>query len=544
MASLQQPFVSYFIAQNASQSQGTAAQVLTAVDDFIHSHSPSTLVLGAIFATTIAVSLHVVLKNSVLHPLRNVPGVWFAGLTSWYEFYFDVIRNGTYIHYWDDWHKSYNSSIIRVSPNHVHVNDPEFYKKLFAIGSPFRKARCFYHAFGLSSAIGSEWDPKTHHRHRAAMNPGFSPKSLASFTPTILRHTRGSMDDIAARGRKGMAIIVPRHAKSLTVDVVSEVTFGRPLGLIGSLDEEPIVLRDLSAFMSQFHMVKHIPAWRWLLTNIPGGLSKQLMPGYFDLREKALDCVNELIEERKNQNRSQEEYTEGAGFIFELLLRPNPKKGYKPPDAAAMVDEGCAFIVGGSDTTGFTIEAVTYTVLKYPGVFQRLREELDAASSIIKDDFDIHGILRLPWLSAVIKETMRLFTPTPGPLPREVPPEGVQVGPYFLPGGTIVSHSLQSLHHNPDIFPDPESFKPERWLGEQGTKLTEWWNPFSRGTRSCIGQYLALNEIHSFIAHLFLRFDLELFQTDERSVEWVEHMFTKFRDPIQVKVRKDRWAEL
>ena len=98
--------------------------------------------------------------------------------------------------------------------------------------------------------------------------------------------------------------------------------------------------------------------------------------------------------------------------------------------------------------------------------------------------------------------------PVPGCLPREVPPEGVNVGGAFLPGGvsdevyevhiqenfrqlnrfqTVVSMSHISIQMNENIFPSPEKFIPDRWLGDEGSSLERWNVAFSKGPRQCIG---------------------------------------------------------
>lgn len=102
---------------------------------------------------------------------------------------------------------------------------------------------------------------------------------------------------------------------------------------------------------------------------------------------------------------------------------------------SVLIDEGCAFITGGSDTTGSTMENATYLILRHPGCLHKLRQELDEASPHIKDTFNLRHVLQLPFLSAIIKETLRLYTPAPSPLPRTVPDTGVTIHGHFLPGG-------------------------------------------------------------------------------------------------------------
>ncbi|KAL2839750.1 cytochrome P450 [Aspergillus pseudoustus] len=514
-------------------------------DGFQHNR-PDEIVLTVALAGAIAAALWAVINNSVLSPLRGIPGPWLAGATSWYEFYYDVIKNGTYAHQHSKMHRQYNSTVIRISPNHVHVADPEFFRTLFAMGtagSRFRKAKYFYNSIGISAAIGSHVDVEAHHHHRSAMAVGFTTKSIQAFDTTIVGYARQIMDIIAARGRDGTPVILSHHARAYTIDVIAKLSFGKHAGAMQEVGPEPPTIMAMDDFPMQFNFTKHFPSWQIILSALPTSVSKRIAPGMHYISELGTELVSDLINQRAKEGRSDEEYQEGKGAIFECLLKPSPKKQYVPPDMTGLVQEACSFLVGGSDTTGLTLQAIALLVLRNPDTLRRLREELDGASSALgKDHFDVLEVSKLPWLTAVIRESMRLYPATPGPLPREVPPDGIHVGKYFLPGGTIVSSSLLSLHYNPAIFPDPEQFKPERWLGQAGADLLEWWNPFSRGPRSCLGRQIAWHELATYIALLFWRFDLELHQSDERNLEWTEHMFTKLKAPVQVKIINDRLA--
>lgn len=100
---------------------------------------------------------------------------------------------------------------------------------------------------------------------------------------------------------------------------------------------------------------------------------------------------------------------------------------------------------------------------------------------------------RLSYLDAIIKETLRLYAPLPASEPRSCPID-IKIDGNLIPAGTVVSMSPYTLHRNPDVFPDPLKFNPERWLGQCGdlVEMKKWFWAFSSGGRMCIGlQYVS-----------------------------------------------------
>jgi cytochrome P450 len=94
----------------------------------------------------------------------------------------------------------------------------------------------------------------------------------------------------------------------------------------------------------------------------------------------------------------------------------------------------------------------------------------------------------LEYLDAVLKETLRLYAPLPASEPRSLPTYSVIDG-FQIPAGTVVSMSPYTLHRNPDVFPDPLVFNPERWLGDpkEVAEMKKCFWAFSSGGRMCIG---------------------------------------------------------
>jgi cytochrome P450 len=126
-----------------------------------------------------------------------------------------------------------------------------------------------------------------------------------------------------------------------------------------------------------------------------------------------------------------------------------------------------------------------------------------------------HKLESCRYLKATIEETLRFSPSLPGVLPREVLPGGLMVdNRFFFPPGVEVSVPVYALHHNAQYFPDPDVWKPERWLpnevGEEGVKKSyEAFTPFSYGSRQCIGKRLTYVELWITVARAVYLFDME-----------------------------------
>jgi cytochrome P450 len=138
-----------------------------------------------------------------------------------------------------------------------------------------------------------------------------------------------------------------------------------------------------------------------------------------------------------------------------------------------------SLIIAGSDTTANTLTYLTWEVCRNPDIKRKLLEEL----SRLPEDYNESHLRELSYLDHVIDETLRVHSIVPGVLPRVVPPEGANIGGYWLNGGTGVAAQAYTMHRNEDIFPGPYTFNPMRW--ENTTKaMKESFMPFGRGSRS------------------------------------------------------------
>eukprot|EP01133_Synstelium_polycarpum_P017236 gene17236-20541_t len=171
------------------------------------------------------------------------------------------------------------------------------------------------------------------------------------------------------------------------------------------------------------------------------------------------------------------------------------------------------FIVAGMETSASTIEWLILFMVNYPQIQERARKEiLNAANG--KSAIDLSHRVHMPYLSAVIKEVMRIKPIASLGLPRSAK-DSIVIDGVFIPQGTQMIMNIYALHHDPALWPDPEVFKPERFLGCDPQQYSDKYIPFGCGPRSCIGRTLSEDEIFLASANILLNFKLSS-QTGEK----------------------------
>lgn len=238
--------------------------------------------------------------------------------------------------------------------------------------------------------------------------------------------------------------------------------------------------------------------------------------------------------------------------IFHELLQPDSLLPTQDRTLTHLVGEAQAIVAAGQVTTTHFLNTTAYHILSQPKILKQLQQELktamDGKSSFLPP---LQTLEKLPYLSAIILEGYRLSYGVTHRLQRISPDEDLiyedkknehhQKKTYVIPRGTPMSMTSIFMHENPQIFPRPKEFEPERWLDSDSSsspsdgaspsaskqhRLSNYLVNFSKGTRGCLGQHLASAEIHLTLAAIFSgkRFELELYQTTREDID-VEHDF-------------------
>lgn len=179
-----------------------------------------------------------------------------------------------------------------------------------------------------------------------------------------------------------------------------------------------------------------------------------------------------------------------------------------PLSDADIREEVDTFMFEGDDTTSSGVSHALYSISRHPAVQAKLYEELQ---QVLGKDREAPAsqaqLQQLKYLECVIKETMRLYPPVPaiGRYTRK----DLKIGEQTIPANTSIYLVFYFAHRDPKHFPDPLSFKPERFLEDTSDdRQTFTYLPFSAGPKNCIGQKFAMLEMKALISKVLRYYEL------------------------------------
>ncbi|KAI0871064.1 putative flavonoid 3-hydroxylase [Hypoxylon argillaceum] len=479
----------------------------------------------------------IVIYRLFFHTLARFPGPKIAAATAWYETYHDLKPpGGQFMKKINELHDIYGP-IVRISPEEVHIRDSKFVEVLFAGPGQGKRDKhvAGAHAAGTPQGVFGTQAHDVHRRRRAALNPLFSKTGAAAAESMIYDKA-----DLLVRRvdeqiiRDGFSDLRKVFA-ALAVDVVSEYISGRSAGLLE--DEAKTtqwhdsirVLAFTIPVVRQFNWIMPLSMAlpRWLMNRLAPEMA--LATGVHDEREAEARMAIQLHAQDAPTQKSSD--YRAAPLHHLAVYRTLLSNDVLPPSEKEynrMSHEAVTILAAGGETTTSALTAAVYFV--YSDKETILPKLLAELGSIINDENPrppIAKLEKLPYLTAVIKETLRITTLT-GRLTRVAPEDTLTYGKWSIPAGTAIGMNLRDVSLDPEIFPEPTKFDPERWLpGNPNLDLcNRYYMPFSRGTRSCVGLNVAYAELYIVLATLFRAVDFDLHDTvRERDVDFVRDFF-------------------
>ncbi|KAG6357388.1 hypothetical protein INS49_013265 [Diaporthe citri] len=468
------------------------------------------------------------LVNAWRHPLSRFPGPFLAGLSD-----FSHCRRflgGRQPYEILKLHEKYGP-VVRVAPNELSFNTAQSWRDIYEKKkghATFIKSD-FYDGGNFAAeahSIVSVRDPDEHANMRRYLRDAFSDRSLREQEYLISEVIDRFVERIGEEGKDKAGIDIVRWFNLATFDIIGSLAFGQSFDGIKSGTEHPwvaIVVKSLrmGAFADCF---KRFPLIGKVFTTVFPGLLKKLIE---DTRRHEANTMD-LVQKRINQT------TDRKDFLTKILEHRQTDNLSDAQIAAHSSD----FVIAGSETTATALSCITYYLQRSPEILHTLQKEIRTSFKSYGEISDA-STATLEYLKAVILEGMRMYPPLPFPLPRVVPREGGIVDGHFVPGGTVVSTNPLAASMSAENFHDPWVFDPKRWMDTKNNDILDASQPFSLGSRICMGQSLGWMEMRTILAKMHYKYDLELV---DNSLDWhaQSEMHTLWQKPVMNVVVRPR----
>ncbi|KAI0047901.1 cytochrome P450 [Auriscalpium vulgare] len=382
-------------------------------------------------------------------------------------------------------------------------------------------------------------------RYRRLLHTGLSPRATSGYASLIEAEARTLGAGLRDRPRD-----VAAHVRRNAGAVIMKLTYGWTVqgdeDYFVKLIEEAFVVGKKANAMGAW-MVDAVPAMRHIPDWFPGAYFKRRAHEFREF----LSLTDSAPFEWAKTQLATEKYTES---FTSRHLRPEDGHSVDAEEEDAIKWCSAALYVGGADTTVSALTSFFYAMSLYPDVQKRAQAELDA---LLSSEHRLPRVADLPYLphtQAIVKEVLRWAPVAPLGLPHCLTDNDTYMD-YSIPKGTVVFANIWAIMHDPERYPDPFRFDPERFIPDPSkSAISEQPDPrkfaFGFGRRICPGAHFAETSLQLNIATILTLFDISKPTDDEgreieSEVEWSTGVTTHILNlACDVKLRSPEAAAL
>jgi cytochrome P450 len=315
----------------------------------------------------------------------------------------------------------------------------------------------------------------------------------------------------------GQVLPVDQALTQLTLRIIAKTMYG--VDIAEETAEIGYNMKEaLSVMEAQLKMNFVPPAW------LPTKLNRRFNKAYQNIS----DILRRSIRERQATGRDE-------GDLLSMFLSVRDDEG-QPMSEQQLLDECLTLFVAGHETTAAALTWACYLLAKYPEVTQQLCAQIDEVLGGEAITFD--KLPALPLLEAVVKETLRLYPPAYG-FGRTVIEPFTAAGTTF-DKGTILLFNSYVTHHRPDLYAEPDAFRPERFMDKATEPDRYAYYPFGAGPRICLGNMFAMLEAQVILATMLQHVQLELAVT--KPVEMATLVTLRPKEALLMRVEERPFA--
>ncbi|XP_058071407.1 cytochrome P450 93A2-like [Magnolia sinica] len=394
---------------------------------------------------------------------------------------------------------------------HIVVSSPEAAREFLrthelAFASRPQSIAIRYLGYGGHGFAFAPYGPYWKFMRKLCMSAVLSGRSLGNFLPIKQEEIQGFLQLLSRASAKGKAVNVGEELKLMVGDVISRMSMRRRCsGTESKADEIRTLVDDVSKLLMEFNVADYIGFCR----NMDFlGLGTRLKVTHQRFDEIMEEIVREH-EEKKEKGR--DDYVKD---LMDILLEISEDEG---ADMKLTREHIKAFIrdifTAGTATTALGMEWTLAELINNPRVLKKAREEIDSVVGkhrLVQES----DILNLPYMQAIVKETLRLHPTDPIIIRESI--QDCKINGYDIPAKSGVFINIWAVGRDPNHWENPLEFHPERFIDENGRTQIDLrgqhyhFLPFGSGRRGCPGTTLALQLIETTIAAMVQCFDLKI----------------------------------
>lgn len=330
--------------------------------------------------------------------------------------------------------------------------------------------------------------------HKLLM-PAFSTRAIKAYQVEMGLITQKTIK-LFEQFAPGEDVDIVNWTTNLTFETIGKIGFGYDFHLLDDIKAppHPFIVAMMNCLKIAFARFKQ------------PGLMKMMPLKQNRVFDEGVDLmhsiVDEVVMERKKSPDAKDSEKDLLGFMLNACDENN--LGLSDENIR---DQVITFLIAGHETTSATLAFTIYELSQNKDIQRRVLQEI-ANAGITHDVLPTsEQIGKLKYLRMVLKEVLRIYTPV-GTLNRQCIKDCILPGGYKMMKGSTTLVNLRSMHWNPEVFPDPFKFDPERWTPEEEQKRSRFsWLPFSNGVRSCIGMAFAYQEALTVLSMMLERFN-------------------------------------
>jgi cytochrome P450 len=327
-----------------------------------------------------------------------------------------------------------------------------------------------------------------HLQQRKLMMPAFHRQQLATYAQDMVAIAESELKQL----KPGQTCEISGFMRQMTLRIVTKCLFGEDIGAQG---------RGTGQIIQKAVRLQGMLFMLLCPFDIPG----LPMHSYLNLAAQYEVAMRDLIESKKTESKKQNGVSEDGTVpdVLSMLMQVRDEESDSRLTEDELLGHVGVMFVAGHETSANALTWTLFLLSQHPQIMADLLDELDAVLQGSPPSLD--QLQSLPLLDRVVKESMRILSPVPWN--GRVTSKPTVLSGHSLPEGTEVFVSIFQTHHMPELYPDPQSFKPSRW--ETMIPTSYEYNPFSAGPRICIGAGFAVMEIKIILSMLLQKFRLQ-----------------------------------